>query len=119
MKKNFVKKIDKVRIDALSYIKSILKQRGDNPYQLIDPSTYDDNLDVDEEVYKLPRIKFLNDDGFYEEYPVVTVSLDNEELKFEGIACIGDTAEDTLFSTDDLDTYTICSIADIISNLEN
>jgi hypothetical protein len=120
MKKNFVKKIDKVRIDALSYIKSILKQRGDNPYQLIDPSTYEDIRDIDDLVYNLPRIGMLNDDGFGEEYPVVSVLLlPNDDLEFEGISCIGDTEEDTKFNIDDVDTYTICSIADIISNLEN
>lgn len=114
--KSFVSKMEKVRLDALKYIREIVSKRGDNPYELIDPSTYED--EIEDEVYELPRGINVDKHGYHEEYPLINVSIINDVLSFEGLSCITETDEDKMFSDDDLDTDVICIIADIIINLE-
>ena len=116
MSKSFVKKVSNVRLEALTYIREIVSKRGDNPYELIDPSTYDE--EIDDEVYKLPRGVYVNKYGYHDEYPLFNVSIIDDTLSFGGLSCIGETDEDKMFNDDELDTDVICTIADIIVNFE-
>ena len=116
MSKNFVKKVNKVRLEALTYIREVVSKRGDNPYELIDPSTYD--FGFEDSVYELPRGVRVGKHGHHVEYPLINVSIINDVLSFGGLACMDETNEDEMFNDDDLDTDVICIIADIITNLE-
>jgi hypothetical protein len=123
----FVSELLELQSRALEYIRSILKKRG-TEYQIIDPATYEDGYDEDEnteeernQLWALPRGKYVTKHGFYEEYPIVMINIDEEDkLTFLGIGCIGDGAdEEKIFTDEDLSTPTICAIADIVSALED
>lgn len=116
-KQTFVNKIVAVEKKALDYILSVLKKRGTN-YEIVDPASYEDG--IEDEVYELPRGIHVTKHGFYEEYPIVVINIDNEDkLTFVGLACIGETDDDRTFEVDDLSAPCICAIADIVARLEN
>ena len=112
---NFTQKLNDVRQEALNYIHSVLRARGTN-YELIDPSTYEDG--IEDEVYDLPRGFNVNKYEFYDEYPIVVINIENDELSFYGIQ-IGEGNDDYTFDSDSLTTDTICAIADLVRDLEN
>jgi len=116
MSKNFVTEANNVRLEALTYIREVVSKHGDNPYELIDPSTYDG--EIENEVYELPRGVYVDKFGYHNEYPLINVSIIKNVLTFGGLACIGEVDDDMTFNDDELDTDVICTIANKIFNLE-
>lgn len=115
---SYLTKLTKVRIDAIDYITSVLKNRGSD-YQLIDPASYEDG-NFQDDVYELPRGLNVDRHGYHEEHPIVSVDIDNEDiLTFKGIGGLGDTGNDHDYTAGELESFTLCSIADMISNFEN
>jgi len=115
MIKKFISKIDEARLKALTYIREVLTKRGDNPYELIDPSMYED--EIHEDVCKLPKGMIIDGFDSYSSFSLVDVSInDNDELMFGGVSTID--IDYRNFIDDELDTEVICKIADIIFNLE-
>lgn len=115
--KTFQSKINDVREEALSYILSVMKMRGTG-YQLTDPANYEE--EIDEEVYGLPRSSYLDRRMDYHECAIVMINIDNEDtLTFVGLKCFNEDDGEHEFHYSDVETETICLIADLVHKLEN
>jgi hypothetical protein len=114
-KKSLVEQYEQIRVEALKYIRKVLNKRGTN-YELIDPAEYEDELS--DEVYKLPRVNYVDKYFNYYEFPIIVVNIDNDVLTFQGIN-ISEYDEDKGFGEDDIPTDVLCAIADNIKALEN
>lgn len=106
--------LTQIRDNALNYIKSVLRFRGTN-YELTDPTNYEE--DLTDEIYQLPRGFSITKHGHYVEYAIVIINIENDELSFHGIE-IGEMGDEMTFTDGDLDTDTICVIADLVKTLE-
>jgi hypothetical protein len=116
MQESFLEKLESLRANAIEYIRKVLKQRGTG-YELIDPATYEE--DFDDEVYDLPRANYVGKHGNYDEYPIVVIDIDADDiLTFKGICKLGDTDDDRDFSVEELSSACLCQIADVVANLE-
>jgi hypothetical protein len=113
---SYLNKLTLVRNEAIEYITSVLKERGTN-YELVDPSLYEDGFE--DELYDLPRGTRVDRHDYHNEHPIVCIDIDDKDvLTFKGMAGLGETEDDYDYSADELDSFTICQIADLIKSLE-
>lgn len=116
----YVEKISDIRKEAIDYITSVVKKRGTN-YELVDPALYEDGFE--DGMYDVPRGFTVNKYGYMDVHPIVVIDIDdNDKLTFKGIGGLmdfGETDEDNDYSVDNLETYVICQIADLVESLEN
>ncbi len=115
--KTFTERHEEIRNDALSYVTEVLKKNG-NSYEIVDPSSYEDE-EITEEFYETPRAFFVDRHDQYSTYGIVMINIDEKknELSFVGIETSEDMNE-RHFMEIELTTETLCSIADIVRNLE-
>ena len=115
----FISQLDIVRKSAIIYITKVLMMRGAN-YELIDPAMYEDDNEIDDSVFNLPRAIALQKYGAADEYPIVLINInDKGELSFVGIDVLSEmNGDDETFTTDSLTTETLCAIADLVASLE-
>lgn len=113
---SYLSKLTQVRIEAIEYITSVLKKRGTN-YELVDPALYEDEFE--DEMYDLPRGSTTDRHGYLIEHPIVIIDIDdNDVLTFKGVGGLSEADNDNDYSVDEMDSFTICSIADIVESLE-
>jgi hypothetical protein len=114
---SYVQKIIKARREAIDYIASVMKKRGTN-YELVDPALYEDGFE--EEMYDLPRGSTTDKHGYLLEHPIVVINIDDKDvLTFKGTGGLAETEDDNDYSVDDMESFTLCEIADLIKSLEN
>jgi hypothetical protein len=115
--KSFNERQEELRKEALSYITEVLKKRGTN-YEIVDPASYEGE-EITEEFYDLPRSFFVDRHDQYSTYGIVMINIDEktDKLSFVGIETTEDMNE-RHFKEIELDTSVLCSIADIVQNLE-
>jgi hypothetical protein len=116
---NFLKEGNDLRVKALTYIRKVLDERG-NDYQLIAPDDVDEMLDsgniFEGENITVPTQGNSND-GYYTEYAILSIDVHGAFLIFNSISI--EDREDKAFSEFDLDLITVLAIADLVYKLEN
>ena len=115
----FISEVYMLRLRALDYIRKIVTNAGDNPYELIEPDLADEK---DDEFYNLPQQIASSErygNIFYDNYSIIEVKMVDDKLVFEGTSTYGEADEtDKTFEEDDLNTEVLCGIADKIADLE-
>lgn len=112
----FSNRISDVASEALEYIRSVLNKRGDNPYELIDPTLLEED-ELSYEFYDLPRTHRVTRHGAYLEYGIVSVMLEEGRIVCNGIEF--DFKEEIKIDIKSFTIYDVCSLADFIKELES
>ncbi len=113
----FFNKLQELRKEALDYILGVLRKRGTD-YQLIDPQSIEDTLT--DEYYELPRADKVDKHGFYSEFPIIAINIEDDKLVFVGDSSMdAGSFCDEYFEPDDLSSPIIFKIADMVKQFEN
>jgi len=115
---NYTQQLQDIRQSIISEITDIIKRKGDNPYELFDLALLEDR--ANDEFYELPRGESINKYSQYDDYALVTVSLNGDSLRFEGVSidCDAD-LDEYVFGTDSLRIEVLADILDLIIKLES
>lgn len=108
-KTNFLEQLESIASQAETFIKKNVKE-GKTVVFLSDEDR-ENNGDL---LYELPVASQVTKHGFYDEFGIVSISKENDEIKFSGI-CKGEGDDDDNLSLGDLDNTSICAIADLLS----
>jgi hypothetical protein len=115
---SYTQQLQDIRQSIISEITDIIKRKGDNPYELIDLT--DEHLHWQDEFYDLPRGEHINKYSQYDDYALVTVSLNGDSLRFEGVSIDCDAyLDEYVFGTDSLRIEVLADILDLIIKLES
>lgn len=115
---SYTQQLQDIRQTIISEIIDIIKPKGDNPYELIDPKELEDGYP--DELYELPRGEHINKYSQYDDYALVTVSLNRDSLRFEGVPIDCDAyLDEYIFGTDSLRIEVLADILDLIIKLES
>jgi len=112
--------VDSVKLlknNIVSELKYKLRNKANTPYELIDPNEYEETKS--EAFYELPRTSNVDKYKTYDEYAIISVTLKNDALEFEGLAIDYEADEENLtFTIDEIGIGTLAAITDIVRNLE-
>ena len=104
---------------AADYILKVIRGRGSNAYELIDPDEIDEK---GTDFHSLPvQLSSYERHGsiFFDSYSIVEVRELDGKLILSGVDTYGDANEsDKVYESDEVDTTTICLVADKIAELE-
>ena len=94
-----------------------LKSKGNTPFELIDPDEYEEKSDA---FYELPRTSNVDKYKSYDEYAIISVTLKNDVLEFEGLAIDNEADEQNLiFKIDEIGVGSLAAIHDLVMFLEH
>lgn len=110
---SFVEKNSKLRRECVDFIKSFLLENG-NKYEFVDQEDIQSE-EFEDVKYDLPVATYIgrHEDTYY--YSITGITLDNDNLWFNGI-CIEESDEYN-FLQSELETGTLCDCADLVKDL--
>jgi hypothetical protein len=116
---DYLNEVNKITDKALAFIKAIVSKRGDNPYELIDPTELEER---EGGFYELPTYISEGEkhgSTTYDPYSIVAIELVDDELVFKGVSKYGDNLVDEMdFPQSDINSMLICELADKVAELE-
>ena len=110
--KNFVSKHEKLKKECIQYIKSFLEQNG-NRFDFMSPKEIESD-DFDYYVWDLPQANFVGKHGFLYNYGITSVTLERDNLWFNGVIAFSDEDSDHSFSESEIELGDLCACADLL-----
>jgi hypothetical protein len=116
----FVENLSKVKKEALQFINDALKKQ--KLIHLLDQEIINHFLEgeaSDEEnelLDSLPSTFIVGRHGDYCQYQIVSISLDESGINFNGLGYGEESGNEYTFTLDELNAYDICFIADLLQS---
>lgn len=112
----FITKLQEVRKEALAYIESVIAIRGTD-YELCPPQ--EDEEEAWEEIFEMPCHHHRDKHNLVTLYYIYAITQSSEgELLFNGYDPEASAESDMAFYAHELETATMCYMADLIYSLE-
>jgi hypothetical protein len=111
---SFVERNDGLRRECLDFITKTLSDNG-NKYEFVEEE-FIQSEDFDDVKYDLPVATYLGKHDYTYYYAITSITLDNGNLWFNGI-CIGEDSDEYNFVQAELETGTLCDVADMVKDL--
>jgi hypothetical protein len=109
---NFVKRHEELKEECAQYIISFLEQNG-NRFEFISQDEIESD-DFDCYVWDLPQVNFVGKHGYLYNYGITSVTLERDNLWFNGVIVFSDEGSDHSFSESEIELGDLCACADLL-----
>jgi hypothetical protein len=108
----FTERYGQLRVDSEDYIINFLKNNGGRyefaTQEEIESEDFSDNL------WDYPQATYIGKHDFTYYYSIISITLENDVLWFNGV-CVGEDSDEYNFGSSEVDVACLCDCADLLT----